>query len=66
MMGIRLVTEPNTNRTFKFGSQNTKSIETTNFMIPYAEDKYIEFHLEFIEVNIPFLYGLDKLDEYKT
>ena len=65
MMNIPLVIEKRQNCTFRFGSQKKSSLEVSKFRIPYANSKMIELQLDVIEVIIPFLFGMDRLDEYK-
>ena len=64
-LNIPLVIEKRQDRTFRFGSQKKASPCVSKFRIPYANGKMMELQLDVIDINIPFLLGPDKLDEYE-
>ena len=65
MMDVPLVVEPKRNITFKFSSERKPSKGLVKFWIPYAGDKIINISLDVVDINVPLILGLDKLDEYK-
>ncbi len=65
MMNVSLVIEPKRNRSFKFGSERKPSKGVVRFWMPYAGDQIINISLDVVDINVPLILGLDKLEEYK-
>ena len=52
-------------QTFKFGDDLQKSVGTINIRIPIKLHHVIKLYVDVVDVNVPFLLGLDFLDKYK-
>lgn len=64
-LGIPLVIKRGSQKTFRFGSQKAESIGVSQFMIPYADNRWIKVHLGVVGLDVPMLIGLDVMDKYK-
>ena len=52
-------------QTYKFGDDLQKSVGTINIRIPIKHHRVIKLDVDVVDVNVPFLLGLDFLDKYK-
>ena len=64
-MGIPIVIEERIQHTFKFGSQKKASLGAAKFWIPYGGNQIMDMYLDVVDINIPLLLDLEKLDEQK-
>lgn len=64
-MGLPLVLSDSKPKVYKFGSNHKVSVGKAKFRIPYAGNRHMHVELDIINIDIPLLFGLDLLDEFK-
>ena len=65
MMDIPLLIEERIQRTFKFGSKKKSRLGAAKFWILYGGNQMVDIYLDVVDINIPLLLGIDRLDEQK-
>lgn len=49
---------------FKFGKKRVASIGKVKLRVQYADNMYIDLNVGAVEIDVPFIFGLDAMDKY--
>ncbi len=63
-MGIKFKPRKNYNR-YKFGDNTQQSLGSINIRIPLQDNNMINVPVDVVRADVPFLIGIDLLDEYR-